>query len=175
MTDKVYYGIGKKPEDARRPNMIESVMAGQVRWHGVKKVDPTLLKSKITIENKVNKKEVRLKIVELRGRHARIIKDLKYNKQLTDQEKRKLAEEAMQIFHQLPALQKQLQDLEKEGEKPKYKITLKKDYVDVTKVPKKRGRPAKPKVEKKPVEKKPRTKRPKKLKAAEVSKLKRKL
>jgi predicted nucleic acid-binding Zn-ribbon protein len=175
MTDKVYYGIGKKPEDARRPTMIESVMAGQVRWHGVRKVDPTLLNSKITIENKVNKKQIRLKIVELRGRFARITKDLKFDKKLTDQEKRKLAEEAMQIKRQMPELQKQLEDLEKQGDKVKYKITLKKDYIDATKVPKKRGRPAKPKVEKKPVEKKPRTKRPKKLKAAEVSKLKRKL
>lgn len=175
MTDKVYYGVGKKPEDARRPNMVESVIAGQVRWHGVKKIDPALLKSKITIENKANKKEIRLKIVEIRGRFAKIMKDLKYDKRLTEQEKKKLVDEALQMKRQLPELQQQLEDLEKGGEKPKYKITLKKDYVDVNKKPKKRGRPAKPKVEKKPVEKKPRTKRPKKLKASEVSKMKRKL
>ena len=65
---KSFCGIGKIPKGHKRGNMKECVMAGQVRYYGIKKVDPRILASKQKLQKEDTRESLLIKIAGLRGR-----------------------------------------------------------------------------------------------------------
>lgn len=163
MSSDIYYGAGKIPEGKRRPTMIEAVANGQVRYYGQKKVDPTLLISRIEKTGGQDKvKHYRTLIIATNAKIGEVQKAFRKEE---DQTKRLiLRDEYIKLRAELVQYTNLYNEALKTGGKTKasYKIVPKTG-------PKKKGRPKGEPKEVKPKEKKPRVPRPKKLKPSEVS------
>jgi hypothetical protein len=78
---KIYCGINKTPKGHKLGSMKECAEKGQIRYYGLKKVDPKLLAlSKETKKKKESREAVILKMVTLRGRIKGINKKLETEK-----------------------------------------------------------------------------------------------
>ena len=162
--EKIFYGPGRPPKGTRRPTMIESALAHQVRYHGVKKIDPTLLASKIT--KGVDIKPLKTELAVTRAKYNKLVQEIKNPntppelKAIKLEELRKLKDIGNSLLNKI----KQAEEEQAQG-KQKYNIELKKR--------KEKGQRGRPKVDKPKPEKKPKAERPKKRTAEEVSKIKR--
>jgi hypothetical protein len=158
----VYYGIDKLPEGQRRPTMIESVVNRQVRYHGMRKIDPTLLRSKITKLNR--QKELEKQFTAKKDQYTMYINKFK-RINISDVERQNARINALEAHKELIALKNQIEAEKKKEQKAEYSIVP-----IVPKLPMKRGRKKKTPKPKAPKVKAPRAPRPKKQNPSEVSK-----
>lgn len=169
---KKYCSIGKIPKGKVRGSMTDCVKARQVRYYGLKKIDPTLIVSKLS--SGPTEKELKDKFLSLRAKYD--AKMRKYKSPLTgSMEKKALADEIKEAHKQMVEV-KNLLDKVAKGEISK-KVTITLDKARIKKMPKQKKskgpKSPKPKAPKAPKTKGPRkNSRVKKRNPSEVSKQK---
>lgn len=107
--EKLYFGIKNVPKGYKRANAQQALENSQVRYWGVNKIDSRLL-SQPTTKKKNNKKlrdETVLKVVGLRGRIAKLQKDIEYEKNTS--KKKELKAELTKTINELNQTVKILQ------------------------------------------------------------------
>lgn len=77
----IYCSIGKIPTGKKLGSMKECADLGQIRYYGLKKVDPKLLENiRLSKTKKESKKNLRLKLIGLRGRVKKIKSQIEFEK-----------------------------------------------------------------------------------------------
>ena len=108
MSDKIFCGAGKVPKGQTRGTMKQCVDKNQIRYWGVKKVDPKLLESrgkKKSKGSKLTRDKVAIKMVGLKGKVTKLTKQLaeEKDKKKQDQIKKEL-EKAKKEFKEVAEL-----------------------------------------------------------------------
>lgn len=112
MSDKIFCGAGKVPKGQTRGSMKQCVEKNQVRYWGVKKVDPKLLekRGKKSKSASVTRDKIAIKMVGLRGKVSKLSKQLAEEKDKKKQAKiKKELDKAKQEFKETAELFKQLE------------------------------------------------------------------
>jgi len=85
---KIYCGIGLVPKDSKLGNMVECVESNQVRYYGIKKIDPKLLEKGRKKKGPENWKRDKL-VLEIKLLELKMLKIKKNYKKEKDKEKKK--------------------------------------------------------------------------------------
>lgn len=81
-----YCGVREVPKNRRRGTMKECVEDGEIRYFGVKKVDPKMIKLAGSKKKKVTAAKMLPKVTSLDAKERRLKEDIKYEK---DKKKKK--------------------------------------------------------------------------------------
>lgn len=85
---KIYCSIGPVPKSQKLGSMKECAEKKQIRYYGIKKIDPKLLESiSRGSKGKETRDKLAIKMIGLRGRVGRITKDIASEKDKTKKEK----------------------------------------------------------------------------------------
>lgn len=88
MSKKIYCGIDKVPKTHKLGSMKECAEKKQVRYFGVKKIDPKLLEAvKKGSKNKESRDKLAIKMVGLRGKVSKLTKQMATEKDKKEKEK----------------------------------------------------------------------------------------
>lgn len=158
---KSYCGLGKIPKGHKRGSMKDCVMAGQVRYYGIKKVDPRLLESRLKLQKEDTRESLLIKIAGLKGRinKLRRYKDaikVSVAKKSDLEKRKKIINEIKKIRQNISALQVKLRKISRKPKKRKIrkrktsrKKTSKKKKRKISKRKTSRRKPSKKKKSKK--------------------------
>lgn len=115
---KIYCSIGKVPKGKRLGSMKECIQANQIRYYGVKKIDPKLLKSSMGSTGSTGSKkkgdrrtQVILEISKLKGKMKKIQNDMAATKK--DADKEKLKKDYNKLVEVYNKLAKEFAEIEK--------------------------------------------------------------
>ena len=86
---ELFYGVGPVPKGKRRANMKEAVMANQIRYFGLNKIDPILVASVNKLKKDANKRQkekekLMVKIASLLGKKKNITSKINYTHDKTE-------------------------------------------------------------------------------------------
>jgi hypothetical protein len=101
--DNIYCGIGPVPKKKKLGTMSQCATKKQLRYYGIKKVDPIILKLSLDNENKKNKKTENKLVGEmsaLRSRVKRLTSKLD-SKKITEDERREIKKEQLEAVKNL--------------------------------------------------------------------------
>lgn len=120
MTDKIHCGIGPIPKNHRLGTMQECLEKNQVRYYGIKKIDPKLLKSHLD-DKKANKgkrgkkmvtlDDIRFGQVSLRGKIKRFTNE--YNDETDKKKKAEIKKTILALQKELGELNEKAKEMEK--------------------------------------------------------------
>lgn len=110
MADDIYCGIGNVPKGKRRGTMRECVERNQVRYWGIKSIDPKLIggvKKKQAQQKSII--QVRNELIKLQARKRKLIDQIK--KEKNEIKKEEMKNEARKIIEDIKKVQRELTNL----------------------------------------------------------------
>lgn len=118
MSKKIYCGIGTIPKGSRLGSMKECADMNQIRYYGIKKIDPKLIES-ITGTKINNKKREQLfrEITRNKGKIKRLKEKIATLKDKDKDKKSGLQNNLEKLVIETNKLSKQFQDLERNSQK----------------------------------------------------------
>lgn len=136
--ENIYCGIGKIPKKKKLGTMRQCAEKKQIRYYGVKKLDPIQLKIALGNENKKAQK-TRNKLIKemgsLRGK-VKLAKAKRNNKKLTEQEKAQVEKKVQEAVDKLNETVREFNNVENKikGNKQKQKVVEKQEIKEFKQV-----------------------------------------
>jgi len=107
---KPYCGIGSVPKDSKRGSMKDCAMSGQIRYYGLKKIDPRLVEhTKDAKKGDSSQKSMIQKRAQLKGKINVLTK--KYKDEKDPKKKKKINDEYKKVVVELKQLNASLQKM----------------------------------------------------------------
>jgi hypothetical protein len=116
---KIYCGIGEVPKKSKRGSMEECVKLKQVRYYGLKKVDPRLINYGIEIQKgKATRAELSKKKAGLSGKIKKYMKMIiKEKKNNNEKKKKELIVVAKKMVEKLAVIEKKIKKIQDKEKK----------------------------------------------------------
>ena len=119
-SSKIYCGIGNVPKKSKRGTMKECVDSGQIRYYGIKKVDPRLVEHMLHAKSKqTTLRQLQGKKIRLMARIKKLIAQIK--KETNIKKKDKMKDEVRKIAKEHDTYVRQIDKLNRQAKKPKRK------------------------------------------------------
>jgi len=115
-----FCGVGKVPKGKTRGSMIDCVKKSQIRYYGLKKIDPTLIAAKISTGPSI--KDVRRDMIVIKARYNKLVSKLKVA--LSQERKEEIFKEIKQVQKEFEAAKSKYDKMVAGTETTKPTITL---------------------------------------------------